>query len=451
MAKSCLIFVTALCALTAVSCSKNKRQGYQLVIPDGEVTSSPSDSSVKIGDKLTIFCAYPSYMLPYIQKPRICHDDIKNGKKFGTVCLGLKSTTNSGELVNFLYQYTPSHRGEHGLRFTCSNLAGSVELNLLYGPIISDIRNNTSKTLRLADSDNIQLFADEGDSLWLSFNVEANPPMTSNDVHIISSAAPYPNVNVTGSNVKLNFSNVRRTNAGMYEIIMKNTVGNSTLTFQLVAYFGPRFRYTNGTYSQLVNQNITLSCALQEKTNPPSTITFSTTANYTSNVHWLPTQNLIKFHTLVIPNSGYYNCTARNAYGSVTQWYILDIGYPVNETVIGNLSYSTGIFTVNYTYLTPHDESIYRYMVILLKAHFGINVFQSFVAVRAHYNTALPSFDSFNVTLTTTMKYYFMVAAINKYMKYEINVILFCFSINEENEILYRHGLANEDSCKGRD
>ena len=88
----------------------------------------------------------------------------------------------------------------------------------------------------LGDSDNIQVFADEGDSLWLSFNVEANPPITSNDVHIISSAAPYPSVTVTGSSVKLSFSNVRRTNAGMYEVIVKNTAGNSTLTFQLVAY-----------------------------------------------------------------------------------------------------------------------------------------------------------------------------------------------------------------------
>ena len=104
-----------------------------MIIPNGEITSSPTDSSVKIGEKLTVFCAYPSYMLSYIQKPQICHDDIKNGKKFGTICLGLKSTSesNSGELVNFLYHYTPSHHGEHGLRFTCSNLAGSVELNLL--------------------------------------------------------------------------------------------------------------------------------------------------------------------------------------------------------------------------------------------------------------------------------------------------------------------------------
>ncbi|XP_019857039.1 PREDICTED: uncharacterized protein LOC109585406 isoform X2 [Amphimedon queenslandica] len=435
MAKSCLIFVTALCALTAVSCSKNKRQGYQLVIPDGEVTSSPSDSSVKIGDKLTIFCAYPSYMLPYIQKPRICHDDIKNGKKFGTVCLGLKSTTNSGELVNFLYQYTPSHRGEHGLRFTCSNLAGSVELNLLYGPIISDIRNNTSKTLRLADSDNIQLFADEGDSLWLSFNVEANPPMTSNDVHIISSAAPYPNVNVTGSNVKLNFSNVRRTNAGMYEIIMKNTVGNSTLTFQLVAYFGPRFRYTNGTYSQLVNQNITLSCALQEKTNPPSTITFSTTANYTSNVHWLPTQNLIKFHTLVIPNSGYYNCTARNAYGSVTQWYILDIGYPVNDKIEGKLlSYTPGSLTAQYTYIT-YDRNTTYYSVLISKLHkwYHIDVYIKFAGL-VHYKS-LPPVESYDVNLTTAVNYRLVVLGYNKYTEYPTFLVKIPFTINDKNEI----------------
>ena len=105
-----------------------------MLIPDGKITSSPSDSAVKIGEKLTVFCAYPSYILPHMQKkPRICHDEFKNGKKVGTVCHRIKSTTesNSGELVNFFYHYTPSHRGEHGLRFTCSNLPGSVELNLL--------------------------------------------------------------------------------------------------------------------------------------------------------------------------------------------------------------------------------------------------------------------------------------------------------------------------------
>ena len=112
-----------------------------------------------------------------------------------------------------------------------------ISLRFLVGPIISDIRNNTFIALRLGDGDNIELFANEGDSLiWLSFNVEANPPITSNDVYIISSAAPYPNVNVTGSNVKLSFSNVRQTNAGMYEVTVKNTVGNSTLTFQLVVF-----------------------------------------------------------------------------------------------------------------------------------------------------------------------------------------------------------------------
>ena len=89
---------------------------------------------------------------------------------------------------------------------------------------------------------------------------------------------------------------------------------------------GPRFRYTNATYIQQVNHNIILSCALQEETNPPSEITFSTTAEHTSNVHWLPYQKLIKVHTMVVYNSGNYNCTASNAYGNATLWYILDIG-----------------------------------------------------------------------------------------------------------------------------
>ena len=166
MAKSCLIFVIGLCAVTAVLCSKNKSKilhykfystykfiiyichihnfkfnnaifvcvgaGWQLLIPDGQITSSPPDSTVKIGDKLTVFCAYPSYMLPHIQKPRICHDDFKDGKKFGTVCHWLDTDESiSGKLVNLFFHYTPSHRGEHGLKFTCSNLAGSVKLNLL--------------------------------------------------------------------------------------------------------------------------------------------------------------------------------------------------------------------------------------------------------------------------------------------------------------------------------
>uniref|UniRef100_A0A1X7VQP9 Ig-like domain-containing protein n=1 Tax=Amphimedon queenslandica TaxID=400682 RepID=A0A1X7VQP9_AMPQE len=281
--KSCLIFVIVLCAVTAVSCSKNKREEWQLLIPDGKITSSPSDSAVKIGEKLTVFCTYPSYILPHMQKkPRICHDEFKNGRK---------------------------------------------------------------KTI------------------------------------------PPPKV---------------------------------------------------GLYIRPVNSNITLSCALHEKTNPPSKVTFSTTVKETSNVDWLPEHRLIKVHNATIHNSGYYNCTASNDYGSVTLSYILDIGYPINETVQGSLSYSPGIFTTNYTYLTPHDKSIPYYFMYLLYTYPG-DAFYSVAIEKKYYNTALPPTESFNLTLTTTAKYYFTAQAVaNKYTKncFHWFVSVF-FTINEENDIVY--------------
>ena len=130
--------------------------------------------------------------------------------------------------------------------------------------------------------------------------------------------------------------------------------------------------------------------------------------------------------------------TPHNKYLSLTD--------PVNETVQGNLSYSPGVFSANYTYLTPHDKSIPYYRVFLLQAQLGATFFQSFLAGRMHYNT-LPPVDSFNRTLKTTMKYYFVVRAINKYMKHDVQVVLFCFTINEENEIVYRNGYTNSKSC----
>uniref|UniRef100_A0A1X7VTD4 Ig-like domain-containing protein n=1 Tax=Amphimedon queenslandica TaxID=400682 RepID=A0A1X7VTD4_AMPQE len=194
-----------------------------------------------------------------------------------------------------------------------------------------------------------------------------------------------------------------------------------------------------GLYIRPVNSNITLSCALHEKTNPPSKVTFSTTVKETSNVDWLPEHRLIKVHNATIHNSGYYNCTASNDYGSVTLSYILDIGYPMNETVQGSLSYSPGIFTTNYTYLTPHDKSIPRYLIHLLYAY-PRDGFYSVAIERRYYNTKLPPTDSFNVAFSTKPIYFFTAQAVtNKYTK-NCYVLLVgkCFTINEENEIVYQ-------------
>ena len=109
---------------------------------------------------------------------------------------------------------------------------------------------------------------------------------------------------------------------------------------------------------------------------------------------------------------------------------------PVNETVIANLSYSPGIFTANYTYLTPHDESIPHYRVFLFQAYPGFTYYSSIVAGRMHRNMSLPLVESFNVTLTTTMKYLFFIRAINKYMKYDCEIVTIRFTIDEENEIV---------------
>ena len=127
----------------------------------------------------------------------------------------------------------------------------------------------------------------------------------------------------------------------------------------------------------------------------------------------------------------------------------LSLTDPINETVQGNLSYSPGIFTANYTYLTPHDKSIPYYLVQLFYVYPG-HIFYKLAAQRRYYNTALLPTESFNVTLTTTAKYYFTaIAATNKYMyprRYLAELII-CFTINEENDIVYRKGYANRKSC----
>ena len=116
---------------------------------------------------------------------------------------------------------------------------------------------------------------------------------------------------------------------------------------------------------------------------------------------------------------------------------------PVNETVQGSLSYSPGILTANYTYLTPHDKSIPYYAIYLLYANPGDGMYSTAVA-RKYYHTTLPPTESFNVTLTTTAKYYFTaVAAKNKYTRYYLQVVLICFTINEDNDMVYRHDYAN--------
>ena len=113
---------------------------------------------------------------------------------------------------------------------------------------------------------------------------------------------------------------------------------------------------------------------------------------------------------------------------------------PVNERVQGSLSYSPGILTANYTYLTPHDKSIPYYSIYLQYAYPGYGMY----IMRKYYNTTLPPTESFNVTLTTTAKYYFTaVAAKNKYTRYYLQVVLICFTINEDNDMVYRHDYAN--------
>uniref|UniRef100_A0A1X7TYY7 Uncharacterized protein n=1 Tax=Amphimedon queenslandica TaxID=400682 RepID=A0A1X7TYY7_AMPQE len=109
---------------------------------------------------------------------------------------------------------------------------------------------------------------------------------------------------------------------------------------------------------------------------------------------------------------------------------------PVNETVLANLSYTPGVLAANYTYLTPHDESIPHYRVFLFQTYPGFTYFASIVAGRMHRNTTLPPVESFNVTLTTTMKYLFLVMAINKYMKHDVQLVTIRFTLNEENEIV---------------
>ena len=51
-------------------------------------------------------------------------------------------------------------------------------------------------------------------------------------------------------------------------------------------------------------------------------------------------------------------------------------------------------------------------------------------------NTTIPPTKSFNVTLTTTMKYYFTsIAAANKYTRRSLEVVIICFTNSEGNDI----------------
>ena len=110
----------------------------------------------------------------------------------------------------------------------------------------------------------------------------------------------------------------------------------------------------------------------------------------------------------------------------------------MNETVQGNLSYSPGIFTTNYTYLTPHDESIPYYLVYLI-CSYPTDLIDKFVFAKNYYYTTLPPTESFNVTYSTQPIYYFVAQAkTNKYTSYSlIKLVGKCFTINEENNLVY--------------
>ena len=123
--------------------------------------------------------------------------------------------------------------------------------------------------------------------------------------------------------------------------------------------------------------------------------------------------------------------------GNTVYCKYLSLADPVNETVQGSLSYSPGIFTTNYTYLTPHDKSIPLYFIYLFYAYPG-DAYYKVAFEKKYFNTALPPTESFHVTLTTTAKYYFTaLAATNKYTKNcHRRFVLVFFTINEENDII---------------
>ena len=118
---------------------------------------------------------------------------------------------------------------------------------------------------------------------------------------------------------------------------------------------------------------------------------------------------------------------------------------PVNETIEANLTYIPGYLTAQYTYIT-RDTSIPYYCVLVLSKILGHYQHgqQHFFGL---YSTLHPV-QSYDVNLTTALEYMLLLKAPNKYMgSHSKHLVEICFTINENNEIMYRNGLPPVESC----
>ena len=108
-----------------------------------------------------------------------------------------------------------------------------------------------------------------------------------------------------------------------YQYIVSETVYNyNTNCYCFVV--GPTFAQSNSTKNVTEGHSITLDCSIQES-NPPTKMSFTTTATTTTNVAFSIVPNIITISNAILGNSGVYTCTANNIVAITILRYTLNV------------------------------------------------------------------------------------------------------------------------------
>jgi hypothetical protein len=252
-----------------------------------------------------------------------------------------------------VWQFSPDTREDNGIAFFCmisgtNIVSDTVLLNVSFSPTISNIMITNGSV---------------GDQVTVIFTVDANPQVVANDISITGPGTAN-NVNINGDQVTVTFSNLMRSDAGDYVVTVTNTEGSDNAAFSLNVFFGPNYLLQpSDTINATVGVTLILNCSVES--NPPATVTFTTTASTTSNVAINPTTGIVTITNTALGNTGDYTCIANNGENVNNQTFNVRIGdVPTEMLTITSISYDdeTNQLMINYTQ-SNRDSSILRYEV----------------------------------------------------------------------------------------
>jgi hypothetical protein len=251
-----------------------------------------------------------------------------------------------------VWQFSPDTREDNGIAFFCmisgtNIVSDTVLLNVSFSPTISNIMITNGSV---------------GDQVTVIFTVDANPQVIANGISINRAGAD--NIDVNGNQVNITFSNLMRSDAGDYVVTVTNTEGSDNAAFSLNVFFGPNYLLQpSDTINATVGVTLILNCSVES--NPPATVTFTTTASTTSNVAINPTTGIVTITNTALGNTGDYTCIANNGENVNNQTFNVRIGdVPTEMLTITSISYDdeTNQLMINYTQ-SNRDSSILRYEV----------------------------------------------------------------------------------------